>query len=325
MALVSPPRHLLFETVDTERAAEYLTCMYGTRFRLAVERHGYFYRHSRLAGDSFSVDRSDVNRDTTFMIDSAPVLFVARARNSNLSYRCGDVEFRLGHGDVILCNLTEHGRPFRTRLRDGAVEAAILPFSVLAEIAQTRGAEPLRFASRQPVGPAQVAHLHATIDFVSGAIRDRPEAMSEPLVHGAAGRMLAAAVLAAFPSTALTDPTPADRRDSHPATLRRAVAFVEEAAHVDISVADVASAANVTIRAVQHAFRRHLDTTPMGYVRSVRLRRAHQELLAADPATGVTVTEIAARWGFYHPGRFARYYRATYGSAPYQTMLRDAP
>jgi AraC-like DNA-binding protein len=63
----------------------------------------------------------------------------------------------------------------------------------------------------------------------------------------------------------------------------------------------------------------------MGYVRLVRLRQAHLDLLAADPTTGTTVTQVAARWGFFHPGRFARYYREIYGASPYQTLLRDAP
>ncbi len=61
----------------------------------------------------------------------------------------------------------------------------------------------------------------------------------------------------------------------------------------------------------------------MGYLRQVRLHHAHQELLASDPTTGATVTEIAARWGFFHPGRFAHYYRHTYGQPPTRTLLRD--
>ncbi|WP_234365235.1 helix-turn-helix domain-containing protein [Streptomyces sp. RTd22] len=34
----------------------------------------------------------------------------------------------------------------------------------------------------------------------------------------------------------------------------------------------------------------------------------------------VTVTEIAARWGFWHPGRFAALYRESYGRSPHQTL-----
>ena len=66
------------------------------------------------------------------------------------------------------------------------------------------------------------------------------------------------------------------------------------------------------------AFRRHLGTTPMTYLRRVRLGCAHQEL--HDGGDGLTVTEIAYRWGFSNPSRFAQYYRAEYGTGPSDTL-----
>ncbi len=71
---------------------------------------------------------------------------------------------------------------------------------------------------------------------------------------------------------------------------------------------------------MQEAFRRHLDTTPMAYLRRVRLERAHRELQVTDPAAGGTVAEIAARWGFAHHGRFAALYQGCYGHAPSATL-----
>jgi transcriptional regulator GlxA family with amidase domain len=111
------------------------------------------------------------------------------------------------------------------------------------------------------------------------------EVAAQPLIRGNAARMLAATVLDTFPNTAIIDPTAQDRRDATSTTVRRAIAFIEQHPHADISVADIAAAANVSIRAVQFAFRRQLDTTPMTYLRAVRLDRAHRELLATDPAT----------------------------------------
>ncbi|MFF0738954.1 helix-turn-helix domain-containing protein [Streptomyces sp. NPDC004111] len=53
----------------------------------------------------------------------------------------------------------------------------------------------------------------------------------------------------------------------------------------------------------------------------VRLARAHRDLLRAEPAAR-TVTDIAYRWGFHHPGRFAADYRRTYGEPPSHTLRR---
>jgi transcriptional regulator GlxA family with amidase domain len=132
-------------------------------------------------------------------------------------------------------------------------------------------------------------------------------------VNACAG--LTAAILSTFPNTALTEPTIADRRDVHPATLRRAVAFIDEHAQADISIADIAAAANVSIHAVQLAFRRHLDMTPLDYLLRVRLEHAHHDLVAADSAHE-TVTTIAYGWGFSSSSRFFRYYREAYGVTP---------
>jgi len=82
---------------------------------------------------------------------------------------------------------------------------------------------------------------------------------------------------------------------------------------------EVARALNVTPRAVQHMFRRHLDMSPMTYLRQIRLRRAHRDLLAGDP-TRDTVAEIAIRWGFAHTGRFSQVYRTEFGQSPSVTL-----
>ncbi|MFF4186177.1 helix-turn-helix transcriptional regulator [Streptomyces sp. NPDC001691] len=120
-----------------------------------------------------------------------------------------------------------------------------------------------------------------------------------------------------------TEPISTDRRDAHPAALRRALDHIDDHADQPVTVAEIAAAAHVTVRALQYAFRRHLDTTPLAHLRRVRLSHAHQALLDADPGKGHTVTEIAARWGFYHPGRFATIYRDCYGRSPHHTLHRS--
>lgn len=102
-------------------------------------------------------------------------------------------------------------------------------------------------------------------------------------------------------------------------TLCRALAFIEDRACDDITVTDIAAASFVTVRTVQLSFRQHLGTTPLTYLRQVRLERAHQELLAADPRRA-TVAQIASRWKFSNSSRFAVYYRAIYNVMPSETL-----
>jgi len=130
---------------------------------------------------------------------------------------------------------------------------------------------------------------------------------------------LAAVTLSTFPNTAATGPTPHDRTDAKPALLRRAIDYMDANATSDIGLADIADAVHVTPRAVQYMFRRYLEITPLQYLRRLRLHYAHQELLAGDPMHN-TVTDISARWGFAHTGRFAVLYRQTYGQSPHSTL-----
>ena len=106
---------------------------------------------------------------------------------------------------------------------------------------------------------------------------------------------------------------------AQPRTLRLAIAFIHENADRDIGLSDIAAAINVTPRSVQYTFRRHLGTTPLEYLRKVRLDRAHRDLLAADPAID-TVMAIAGRWRFSHAGRFSIAYREAFGTPPSQTL-----
>ena len=114
-------------------------------------------------------------------------------------------------------------------------------------------------------------------------------------------------------------PKNAETFAAQPQTLRQAIAFIDDNAHLDIRLTDIAAAIGVPPRTVQYTFRRHLGATPLGYLRRVRLQRAHRDLQAADPAVD-TVMAIAGRWRFGHPGRFSRAYKDAFGSSPSLTL-----
>ena len=143
--------------------------------------------------------------------------------------------------------------------------------------------------------------------------------MATPLVLGHCSRLLAAVTLATFPNTIVPEQAPHDRTDSGPALLRRATAYIEANAGNDIALTDIAEAVHVTPRAVQYMFRRHLDMTPLQYLRRIRLDLAHRDLRSQQHPEQ-TVTQIAARWGFMHTGRFAVLYRQTFGRSPHETL-----
>jgi transcriptional regulator GlxA family with amidase domain len=88
-----------------------------------------------------------------------------------------------------------------------------------------------------------------------------------------------------------------------------------------VTVSDIARATNLSVRALEDGFRRHVGTTPMAHVRRVRLGRAHEELVEAEPGA-TTAMAVAQRWGFGHYGRFAAQYRSCFGCSPSETLRR---
>lgn len=88
------------------------------------------------------------------------------------------------------------------------------------------------------------------------------------------------------------------------------------------TVGELASAVSTSVRSLQEGFRRTLDTTPMAYLRRLRLELAREDLIAAGP--GVSVSDVAARWGFLHVSRFAAEYAARFAELPSATR-RGAP
>lgn len=108
-----------------------------------------------------------------------------------------------------------------------------------------------------------------------------------------------------------------------PRAIRAAVQIIEEEAHLPLTLSSIAKRSHVSVRTLQQGFQHHLGTSPMAYLREVRLRRAHQALLESDPAT-VTVASVAYRWGFSNLGRFAAAHAARYRELPAKTLRRSA-
>jgi AraC-like DNA-binding protein len=100
----------------------------------------------------------------------------------------------------------------------------------------------------------------------------------------------------------------------------QAVELIDSAPDYPHTVSSIARTIGVSTRALQTAFRRHLDTSPGLYLTEARLRRARRELTMADPSDGTTVADVAMRWGFSNPGRFAGYYRRRFGESPSTTL-----
>jgi AraC-like DNA-binding protein len=193
--------------------------------------------------------------------------------------------------------------------------------AVERELGAMRLAAPggLRSTATEAVSTALGRYWSDLVLHVHQNVVGNDAAMASPLVRASAFRSLVAAYLETF-ETNVVALGGDDGQAPLPSTVRRAREFIEQHAHDDIGVVEIAEAARVTPRALQLAFRRHLDSTPMAELRRARLRGAHGDLVMADPTLGHTVAGIALSWGFAHPGRFAAQYTVEFGRSPRDTL-----
>lgn len=313
--------HAVFSSEDSEETREYLDGIYGwrlhghrpgpegTRVHLATHASASVATGLAVAGGTMSYD---VVGQEYVVVDTL------LAGTFELQHRSGTD--RHAAGDVFVAN--QPRSEFTATTRDIRVVTTILPAQLLAEVANPDHDDPprVRFTSLLPV--AGDGRRWAAASRYAQSLFEDPGAAEVPLLLDAVARQLAAAALVTFPNDVLigAEPSRTAGHDAHPDTLRRAVAFIEANPDADLTVTDIARSAHVSVRAIQVAFRRHLDTTPLGYLRRARLDQVHTTLLDAAPGDGTTVADVAARWGFYSPGRFAEQYRAAYGELPSATL-----
>ncbi|MET3458054.1 helix-turn-helix domain-containing protein [Pseudomonas kilonensis] len=84
------------------------------------------------------------------------------------------------------------------------------------------------------------------------------------------------------------------------------------------SVDELCQRLQVSRRTVQNSFRSVTETTPVNYLRSVRLNGVRRTLMST-PASRLSIGDAAAQWGFYHLSHFAAEYQALFAELPSQT------
>ena len=107
-----------------------------------------------------------------------------------------------------------------------------------------------------------------------------------------------------------------------PADLLRVVDWLRGHLSEPIQLELLAQIGGVRPRTLETHFKTFLRTTPLGWVRQMRLARVRRELLHAGPQTAVT--DFALARGFGQLGRFSIEYRKAFGEAPSETIQHEA-
>lgn len=311
-----PPDGFDFEG-DGDDARQWLDESYGTSLGL----HGEMgtVRHQRRSQGAVSFDRLRIGAPVRFDAEAMPTLVVVDVLAGEVEYTRRSVTDRARRGGTVLASgwgmpFTGGGTGYDVRNTSVSVEALS---GAIADLAPDKTAADVNFASFVPRSRAAGAQWRAVVDRL-GALSSSDD---HHLARSEQSRLLAHTLLSTFDNNIVRDhESVADHMsDATQATVRRAQRVIDERAHDTLSMADVARDCAVTPRTLQYAFRRHLGCTPGDYLRQVRLDLVHQALAGGSAQA---VGDIATRFGFFNPGRFAAEYRQMFGENPRDTLAR---
>jgi AraC-like DNA-binding protein len=317
-----PMARVRFRTRDPDEAWEFTRAAYADHVpHLSGELSDFSFEVCQVREPRFGVEhlRHSLGQDCV----AAPLGWI-----SVLSIRTGRIGLsdRRAHGtaspgEVMLVPPDGAHRIWRSGISVGIVR--LHPDSV-AEVAREyfdQADGRVRFRLCQPLTAAHAAHWSATAEHVLRGVLANPAVADAPLVRTQALHLLTTALLSDFCHSGLDrDEQVSVGPVAAPAVVRRAMAFIETHASDDVTVGDIAAAARVRPRALQLAFRRHLERTPTAVLRDTRLAGARSDLQRADPTAGDTVAAIAHRWGFAGLAAFGSAYRRQYGETPRDTL-----
>lgn len=179
----------------------------------------------------------------------------------------------------------------------GGEHRALPPLEPVAEIA-TPGLTALFCTVRQV--QRQIREAHPGSDFTFHLIQE----------------ILGYQLLSSWPKR--TPPTLVRTPDVPSRSLRCALDYIEANLSVPLTLADIAAAAGISVRALQDKFRREFGRTPVQFITDERLARVHRDLSSARNGD-LSVADIARRWGFAHMSDFGQRYRRAYGRPPSET------
>jgi AraC-like DNA-binding protein len=169
-----------------------------------------------------------------------------------------------------------------------------------------------------PAALAKLQRLHAEAGELAATA---PEILSNANTARGLEQALIQAMVACLSTTDAAADSSAHRR--HETIMRRFRTAIAGRPDEAVYIADLCSMVGAPERTLRLCCYESLGMGPKRYLLLRRMNLARQALRMANAAT-TTVTEIAARYGFWNFGRFSVEFKALYGEMPSAT-LRNSP
>jgi AraC family transcriptional regulator, ethanolamine operon transcriptional activator len=171
-------------------------------------------------------------------------------------------------------------------------------------------------------GKSWIASARTRMEWIVDAYVRHKEGVQRPEVRAS----MADLVLACLSDAADTTTQPRnDRRERihQRFAVQRACNFIHDHLTSPIRLSELCASAHAQARSLEYGFQEIFGLSPVSYIRTLRLNRAHRLLRSRDTAQR-TITEIALDCGFWHLSQFAVDYKILFGESPSVTYSRTS-
>jgi AraC-like DNA-binding protein len=190
--------------------------------------------------------------------------------------------------------------------------------------------QPLVFDLGVDMGRPEARGLAALVGYLQCALETGLGFAGQPALAEQAENHLLSTLLLSLPHNHSTALSCSGRAASDgngtvlPRTIKRAQEILRAHLELPITLEELCTLTGASSRSLQQGFARHTGTSPMTWLRELRLDHVRAQLQASagdgtSLGAAVKVADVAARYGFFHLGHFAAHYRRRFGELPSET------
>ncbi|WP_025052413.1 AraC family transcriptional regulator [Sulfitobacter noctilucae] len=315
-----------FATANYSHAKRYIEenteGLFNFSMRQATGFHYYDMRSARLDKILFKLIRLDTQTgyDIRSELDADTVFL-------HLVFR-GTAEFKLGQSNISATPgqmvLIEATAPCSKRWSGSTQMLTIwLSRRALEQVAISEmGAqsdEPLDFGNLQVMDVGTVPTLWNYILTICQDLSEEVPSLTGQ-VSRLAERTLLLMLLNTIPNSYSTGRIRQSASTLAPYYVRRVEQYIQQCAHEPISMQDLVEISGVSARSIYNGFKTYRASTPMLYLKSVRLDIARAELSKGYRHGANSVTEAAMKAGYTNMSQFSRDYRIRFRESPSETL-----
>ena len=316
-----------FTTADYQVARKYVERttkgLFDFSLRSAREFRQYDISSAQLGGTLFSLVRVDSESGYDIEMTHDPDLILLQIlMRGSAQFQQGSATANAAPSQMVLLETVARSHK---RWR-GPTQLLIIRLSrrrleqiVASETGISIG-DPLSFGVLKVLDLEQVSTLW---NFIVTVCQDLSEA--HPCFDGHVGRLaertLSLLLLNAVPNNYRWAFAAGSLSSAAPYYVRRVENYIREYARSQISADDLVTIGGVSARSIYQGFRRFRSTTPMGYLKAVRLDLARDALVKGRGKGPNSVTEAALAAGYTNLSQFSRDYKDRFREAPSQTLI----